>query len=95
MADPMVCAFAECYTEAELAELLKGALADLAAGVKVTSLQLEGGGGTGRAIEGDPERMVWILRQAKRKRAADDADPGSGDKHAAPEPIGAGRSGSG
>lgn len=89
MASEIITAFAETYTVAELDAMLKSALADLANGVRVTSIQLEGGGGSGATIEQDPERMVAILRSAKKMRAANDADPGSGAKHANEPAMGA------
>lgn len=89
MASAIIEAFAECYTVSQLDEMLKGALADLANGVRVTSIQLEGGGGSGRTIDQDTERMVQILRAAKRMRAAEDAAAGTGAKFAQEPPMAA------
>lgn len=88
MASEIIQAFAELYTVEELDAFLRDALADLAAGVQVTSVQLEGGGGSGRKIDMDPERMVSILRRAKQVRAANDQEAGSGSSLAVEAPLG-------
>jgi len=64
MGSDLILGLAESYTVAELEDFLKQALADLASGVQVTSINLEGGGGSGTAMKMNPERMVGILRKA-------------------------------
>lgn len=76
MASELILGLAETHTVGELDAFLKQACADIAAGVRVTSLQLEGGGGSGEALKMEPERLVGILRKAKLARA--DLD-GGGD----------------
>lgn len=67
--------FAEAYTATELADLRKDALADLASGVQVTNVSLEGGGGSGTPIRMDPARMVRVLAQAIKIADGTDENP--------------------
>lgn len=73
MASELILGLAETHTVAELQDFIKQACADIAAGVRVTSLQMDGGGGSGETLKMEPERLVGILRKAKLARADIDA----------------------
>lgn len=87
MASELILGFAERCTVEVLRGYLDSALADLAAGVQVTSVTLEGGGGTGTPIRMEPERMVSVLRRAIAARQDIDAG-GTGVAEAGETPMG-------
>ena len=70
-------AYIRCYSEAQLEEALRVALNDRAAGVMVTQVSFQDGGGSGTPITGDPNEIIEILELALRK--IDD-----GENHAPP-----------
>jgi len=60
----LVRAYRERFTLAELQGFLDEALKDLAAGVKITSINSEGHGGAGALLKGDPETIAETLQVA-------------------------------
>jgi hypothetical protein len=70
-------AYRRLYTQAQLEAALKQALADRAAGVHVTQVNFQDGGGSGQMIGGDPNEVIEILELTLQSIEAD-ANTGSG-----------------
>lgn len=79
---------AERFGVAELGVMLEQALTELANGVRVTSVTLDGGGGSGTPLAMDPERMVGILRKAIAARREIDGATGEEGKYFNEQPSG-------
>jgi hypothetical protein len=57
----VISAYKRLYSRAELEAALKQALNDRAAGVVVTQINLQDGGGAGQMIQGDPNEIIETL----------------------------------
>lgn len=57
----VIAAYKRCYTQAELKTALMVALNDRAAGVLVTQVNFQDGGGSGTPISGDPNEIIEIM----------------------------------
>jgi hypothetical protein len=57
----VISAYRRCYSVAQLEEALRVALNDRAAGVLVTQVSFQEGGGSGTPISGDPNEIIEIL----------------------------------
>ncbi|MFT3992152.1 MAG: hypothetical protein QM680_12155 [Luteolibacter sp.] len=63
------------YSKAQMEAALDQALADRAAGVQVTQINFESGGGAGQMIGGDPNEVIEILTLALRQLLGDVVGP--------------------
>lgn len=57
----MIDAYKRQYSEAELATAQKIALSDRAAGVQITQVSFQDGGGSGTMISGDPNEVIETM----------------------------------
>jgi hypothetical protein len=57
----VISAYLRLYTPEQLETALAAALADRASGVLVTNISFAEGGGSGQAIQGDPNEIIEIL----------------------------------
>jgi hypothetical protein len=57
----VIAAYKRCYSRSQLEDALRIALNDRAAGVMVTQINFQDGGGSGVPITGDPNEIIEIL----------------------------------
>lgn len=61
VSETVIRAYLRIYDEAQLTEALAQALSDRTAGVLVTQVNFQDGGGSGHPISGDPNEVIEIL----------------------------------
>ncbi|MEO5712173.1 MAG: hypothetical protein ABIT37_01685 [Luteolibacter sp.] len=61
VSETVIAAYIRCYNPAQLLAALNQALADRTAGVLVTQVNFQDGGGSGVPITGDPNELIEIL----------------------------------
>lgn len=71
----VILAYKRLYSRPQVEAALRQALADRAAGVLVTQVNFQDGGGSGQMIGGDPNEVIEILELTLQAMEADENGP--------------------